>query len=154
MIDRMISYQLHGRANLEFTPSGVCCDVVVPLCAPSEEAAGPQEAGLELAGGTGSRLEGLRVLVVEDDFDVALSLRSMLSSLGCEVIGPVSTAEDACEITSAPVARSLLYQRCPFLFVTGFANINMLPDDLRGQRVLLKPVDREELCSTMHELVA
>jgi len=118
-----------------------------------------------------SRYSGLRVLVVEDDFLVARSLQILLSGLGCEVIGPASTADEACELirarpvdgalldialtpgTSAPVARALLYRGRPFVFVTGYANIAMLPDDLRGYRVLHKPVDRETLVSAIHEFV-
>ena len=116
-------------------------------------------------------LKGLRVLVVEDDFDVAEGLRAVLVSAGCEVVGPVSTVEDACELaktatldaavldialspgTSAPVARALLYRGCPFVFVTGFSNVDMLPEELRGYRVLLKPVDAETLRSAIHSLV-
>jgi len=116
-------------------------------------------------------LKGLRVLVVEDDFDVAEALRAVLVSAGCEVVGPVSTVEDACELaktatldaavldialspgTSAPVARALLYRGCPFVFVTGFSNVDMLPEELRGYRVLLKPVDAETLRSAIHSLV-
>ena len=116
-------------------------------------------------------LKGLRVLVVEDDFDVAEALRAVLVSAGCEVVGPVSTVEDACELaktatldaavldialspgTCAPVARALLYRGCPFVFVTGFSNVDMLPEELRGYRVLLKPVDAETLRSAIHSLV-
>ncbi|MHC4416593.1 MAG: response regulator [Planctomycetota bacterium] len=116
-------------------------------------------------------LDGLRVLVVEDDFDVAESLKAMLSALGCDVVGPASTSEEACRLvkevpidaaildialspgTSAPVARSLLYRDCPFVFVTGFGNIDMLPEELRGYRVLLKPVDRATMSTTIHDLV-
>jgi DNA-binding NtrC family response regulator len=118
-----------------------------------------------------SDISGLRVLVVEDDFDVAEALRSALESAGCEVAGPVSTVEEACELaknspldaavldialspgTSAPVARALLYRGCPFVFVTGFSNVDMLPEELRGYRVLLKPVDGETLRSAIHSLV-
>ena len=116
-------------------------------------------------------LEGLRVLVVEDDFDVAEALRAVLASAGCDVAGPVSTVAEACELaknapldaavldialspgTSAPVARSLLYRGCPFVFVTGFSNVDMLPEELRGHRVLLKPVDSETLQLAIHSLV-
>ncbi len=116
-------------------------------------------------------LKGLRVLVVEDDFDVAESLRAELESGGCHVVGPVSTVEEACDLaktqaldaavldialspgTSAPVARALLYRGCPFVFVTGFSNVDMLPEELRGYRVLLKPVDAETLRSAIHSLV-
>ena len=118
-----------------------------------------------------SDIKGLRVLVVEDDFDVAEALRTVLASAGCEVVGPVSTVEEACKLaktspldaavldialspgTSAPVARSLLYRGCPFVFVTGFSNVDMLPEELRGYRVLLKPVDSETLRAAIHSLV-
>lgn len=116
-------------------------------------------------------LTGLSVLVVEDDFDVAEALRVVLANAGCKVVGPVSTVKEACELaktqpldaavldialspgTSAPVARALLYRGCPFVFVTGFSNVDMLPEELRGFRVLLKPVDGETLRSAIRTLV-
>ena len=112
-------------------------------------------------GSTG--LTGYRVLVVEDDFLVAQRLKRQLTSLGCEVIGPAATVDVARNLireheldaaildiamtpgTSAPVARDLQYRDLPFVFVTGSGNLRMLPDDLRGQRVLMKPLDRETL---------
>lgn len=117
-------------------------------------------------------VKGLSVLVVEDDFDVAEALRVVLAEAGCRVVGPVSTVQEACELaktspldaavldialspgTSAPVARTLLYRGCPFVFVTGFSNVDMLPEELRGHRVLLKPVDGETLVSAILSLVA
>lgn len=116
-------------------------------------------------------LDGVRVLVVEDDFDVAEALRLVLATAGAEVIGPVSTVEAACELakaqpldaavldialspgTSAPVARTLLYRGCPFVFVTGFSNVEMLPEELRGHHVLVKPVDDRTLRAAIHMLV-
>jgi len=116
-------------------------------------------------------LDGVRVLVVEDDFDVAEALRLVLATAGAEVIGPVSTVEAACELakaqpldaavldialspgTSAPVARTLLYRGCPFVFVTGFSNVEMLPEELRGHHVLVKPVDGRTLRAAIHTLV-
>lgn len=110
---------------------------------------------------------GFRVLVVEDDFLVAQRLKRQLVSLGCEVIGPAGTVEIARNLireteldaaildiamtpgTSAPVARDLQYRDLPFVFVTGYGNLRMLPDDLRGHRVLMKPLDRE----TLHEAI-
>ncbi len=116
-------------------------------------------------------LKGLRVLVVEDDFDVAEALRVELESAGCDVVGPVSTVEEACDLaktqaldaavldialspgTSAPVARALLYRGCPFVFVTGFSNVDMLPEELRGHRVLLKPIDGPTLRAAIQTAV-
>jgi DNA-binding NtrC family response regulator len=116
-------------------------------------------------------LAGLRVLVVEDDFLVAKSLATLLGAMKCEVVGPASTADEALVLikstpidaalldirlspgTSEPVARALRYRGCPFVFITGFGNLGALPDDLRGYRVLHKPVDLAMLESSMREML-
>src|SRR5690606_6133898 len=40
-------------------------------------------------------LEGLKVLVVEDEMMVSMLIEDMLGDLGCEVIGPASRLEEA-----------------------------------------------------------
>jgi CheY-like chemotaxis protein len=115
-------------------------------------------------------LKGFRVLIVEDEFLAAKALETVLRDLGCEVVGPASTAEDACDLikrqpvdaaildinlspgTCEPVARALRYRSRPFVFITGYSNINVLPDDLRGHRILTKPADRMTLASAVHQL--
>jgi DNA-binding NtrC family response regulator len=110
-----------------------------------------------------SSIAGLKILVVEDDFLVAKALAEMIESMGAEVVGPASGADEACRMvkreridvailditltpgSSAPVARALLYRNRPFIFVTGYGNIQLLPDELRGYIVLAKPVDAETL---------
>lgn len=106
---------------------------------------------------------GLRVLIVEDNFFIARSLARELNDLECIVVGPVSNVNDATRMardeeldlaildinltpgTSEPVARALQYRRTPFLFITGYNNLNVLPDDLRGRRVLHKPIELTSL---------
>ena len=118
-----------------------------------------------------TRFNGLKILVVEDDFFVAKSLALLLVALGCDVVGPASTSAEALEFiktgpidaavlditlspgTSAPVARALLYRGYPFTFVTGYSSLGMLPDDMRGYRVLHKPVDCDTLCSALDEMM-
>ncbi len=117
-----------------------------------------------------SEFDGLRVLVVEDDYHVASALEQTLTRLGCEVVGPTATADEACELikhevidaaildvrlapgTSLPVATALLSRNRPFVFVTGFADLGMLPEELRGHRVLHKPVEGATLRSAVREL--
>jgi two-component SAPR family response regulator len=94
----------------------------------------------------------------------------MLTQLDCEVIGPAARPEEACRLvrqfdpdaaildvnlspgTSAPVARALLMKGRPFTFVTGYSSIKALPDDLRGHRVLAKPVTKEMLADAVREM--
>jgi DNA-binding NarL/FixJ family response regulator len=40
-------------------------------------------------------LAGLRILIVEDEFLVAMLVEEMLQNLRCEIVGPVSTLEEA-----------------------------------------------------------
>ncbi len=42
-------------------------------------------------------LQGLRVLVVEDELLVAMLIEEMCADLSCEVVGPVATLEEAIE---------------------------------------------------------
>ena len=118
-----------------------------------------------------SRLKDLRVLVVEDEYLVAKSLENVLRALGCHVVGTASTVEQACDLirrneiqaalldinlspgTCEPVARALRYRQIPFVFLTGYSNLNMLPDDLRGFRIVTKPADAATLARVLRETV-
>ena len=118
-----------------------------------------------------AQFNDVRVLVVEDDFAVAEELRVMLNDMGCDVVGPTPTVEEACRLvenmridvavldislspgTSAPVARSLLEQGCPFLFVTGYLSFGELPEDLRVYPILEKPVTRSEMARAIRALL-
>ena len=45
-------------------------------------------------------LNGMRVLVVEDSWDVVTGLKSLLETWGADVVGPVATADDALRLVS------------------------------------------------------
>lgn len=108
-------------------------------------------------------LAGCRVLVVEDNFLFASTLVRALEHMGCQVIGPCSgVAEAASSLgagdphlgilditvvggTSADVAYELRRRRRPFIFITGHSTADMLPEDLRAERRLTKPLDMGRL---------
>jgi CheY-like chemotaxis protein len=82
-------------------------------------------------------LDGLHVLVVEDEAAVALMLDDFLAERGAVVVGPVADAESALQLiaaeridgavvdyglvggTSLPVADALMARGVPFLFASG-----------------------------------
>ena len=86
-----------------------------------------------------SALRDRRILIVEDEYLVAMSLRDALESLGSVVVGPVPSVEKAIKTIEAgpeidaaivdvnlggvmayPVADLLLARNIPFVFTTGY----------------------------------
>ena len=116
-------------------------------------------------------LRGLRVLVVEDNYVLAESMKWALEGLGCDVVGPAPTSERALELlsdlvvdaaildidlkgkSSAPVAEHLLDAGLPFLFLTGYESAALLPESLHERRCLNKPVDPEALATALADEV-
>lgn len=115
-------------------------------------------------------LRGVRVLIVEDDFLVANSLRNKIEDMGCEVVGPAPSIDSAKHIiseepldgaildvniiggSSEPIARALTDREVPFFFITGYASPEIISKDIRQRLSLRKPVDVQVLESTIRSL--
>jgi CheY-like chemotaxis protein len=107
-------------------------------------------------------LQGLRVLVVEDEAAISLLLEDMLLDFGCEVIGPaarLAAALDAVERETVdlaildvnvagepiyPVAETLARKGVPFVFSTGYGSAG-IKDAYRDRPVLQKPFAQHDL---------
>jgi DNA-binding NarL/FixJ family response regulator len=109
-----------------------------------------------------AELRGLRILVVEDEFLVAMELEAMLQDLGGEVIGPLARLDEA--VASAlettldvavldvniggrlvtPVADALAARAIPFVFCTGYDG-SSLPGRHAAAPILMKPCQAHEL---------
>jgi DNA-binding response OmpR family regulator len=117
-----------------------------------------------------ARLQGLKVLVVEDDFLVAMLLEDMLESAGCVVSGPIprlaealdAARREACDAAVLdvnlageriyPVAEILARKNVPFVFVTGYGSA-VLPSEYAERPRLCKPFKMAELLDTLSQLV-
>lgn len=111
---------------------------------------------------TGKKLVGLKIMVVEDEYLVALDLKQMIESLGATVLGPIARATPALEMarrqqldgalldvslvgeTSVIVAEELLARGIPVILTSGY-DISALPIRLQGLPYLPKPVDMRAL---------
>jgi CheY-like chemotaxis protein len=107
-------------------------------------------------------MTGLRMLLVEDDGLVAMTVEDLLEDLGCEVVfsaGSVASAlgwlEAGGEVDGAlldvnlggemvfPVAEALAARGAPFAFATGYGDV---PDGrFAGVPVVSKPIRRAQL---------
>ena len=110
----------------------------------------------------GDTLEGLRVLVVEDEAAISLLLEDMLLDFGCEVVGLAARLPAALDIAERetldlaildvnvagepiyPVADALEARRVPFVFSTGYGSAG-IQDRFRDRPVLQKPFAQHDL---------
>lgn len=101
--------------------------------------------------------------MVEDNFLICESLCAFLIDCGCEVIGPAARVDAAlslCESaridgafldinlgheTSLPIADRLRQQGVPFIFLTGYGDLNALPARHAAVLRLGKPFNYDEI---------
>jgi CheY-like chemotaxis protein len=107
-------------------------------------------------------LDGLRILVVEDEVLALMTLEDILRDAGCAIVatvsrvGPALEAAREAEIDIAlldvnlagervyPVAEVLAARRVPFLFVTGYSR-EMLPARYATRPLVTKPFTPAQL---------
>lgn len=107
-----------------------------------------------------------RLLVAEDDAVIALDLESTLASLGCEVVGPVSSLRDALRLAqdatldgavldvglnggaAYPVIDRLAERNVPVFLVTGYDDA-VLADRVRSLPRLTKPFHGPQLAGLL-----
>src|SRR5215475_4488634 len=115
-------------------------------------------------------LEGVRVLVVEDEYLVAILIEEILESAGCIVMGPIPRLREALDAVDHndydaavldvnlagerinPVADALSERNVPFLFVTGYG-ANALPSEYAKRPHICKPFRMAELLGALSSVV-
>lgn len=113
------------------------------------------------------RLHDLNVLIVEDNFLVAMAMQRALMAKGCRILGPVASVDEGLALAedgdldvaildinitggvSQPIADVLERRGLPFFFISGYGSPRMLPDRLRSVLLLPKPVNAQTLLETL-----
>lgn len=114
---------------------------------------------------------GKSVLLVEDEFLLAMLFQDMLEDMGLEVVGPFRNVADAIdalrrgrrvdmglldidlgEETSLKVADALCERDIPFMFATGFGSMPI--DGYDDAEVLSKPFTETQLLECLRSLLS
>lgn len=112
-----------------------------------------------------------RILVVEDNALLAISLEDLLKQAGAKVVGPAVTLDEAERFATEedlsaalldirleddeiwPVARVLAVRGVPFVFSTGHFDQNSLPAEWAGRPILTKPVGRQKILDALTDVI-
>lgn len=116
------------------------------------------------AAGIAGRLEGMRILVVEDEFLLADEIVDWLVLHGAEPLGPAATLPQALDLIEQntdvdgavldinlagtmvfPLALELKRRGVPLLFASAYAEDVVLPDELKGTLRVKKPFSEAQL---------
>jgi DNA-binding response OmpR family regulator len=108
-------------------------------------------------------LDGLRVLVVEDNYFIAVEMCRALRAAGAEIIGPardlatglgaIRAGHVDCAVLDINLRGLMAFQLAtelrardiPTIFATGY-DTSVVPDELADTILLEKPVDMKALC--------
>jgi two-component SAPR family response regulator len=119
---------------------------------------------------TAPSLRGLRVLIVEDNFVVADALKYLIEGYDGAVTAMAPSVARALEVlvrapvdvavldinlnesTVVPLAEHLQARRVPFLFLSGYGDLELLPEHLRDRPRLDKPVEADRLLRALCDL--
>jgi CheY-like chemotaxis protein len=169
IITASIEGQLAGKASFDWQREGLQCVLSVPR---DDSILGNGMGGRHARDGQAValpreiRLTGNRIMVVEDEALVAMSLCQSLDELGFEVIGPFSRIADAIvalknhRVDAAvldvnlggelvyPLAEALVADQVPFIFVTGYGT-DEIEQRFARTPVLQKPIERDALRSIL-----
>lgn len=107
----------------------------------------------------GTDLAGRRILIVEDEFLLAMELEALLEQRGCMVLGPVSSVGQALVLLdgeqpelalldvnlkgerATPLAAALRERGVPFVLITGYGGAQLSEPELRDAPRVDKPVE-------------
>ena len=169
-----------GSAKMLVEADGVRWDIRFPLPADlsvSDKVAGPgvEERAVD-AGETARpvragarRLEGKRILVVEDEPLLAMDIAGQLEDAGAHVVGPAANASEALSLIEQyrcdaalldanldghpvdAIAASLTRKGVPFVFVSGYGR-ESLPAAFHDAELLPKPFNASQLLEVAGKL--
>jgi light-regulated signal transduction histidine kinase (bacteriophytochrome)/CheY-like chemotaxis protein len=178
LIERALSMETEGSAIVHYLRTGVVCEIFLPaaaityLDADAQAGTNLQKEVLPIAAVPNVEpSEAVRILVVEDSFVISELLVQMIDLLGWVAVGPATRRSKALELATSEmfdaamldidlngekswdVALVLRARGIPFVFTTGYNLSHVLPDDLAGSAVMVKPYNPTDIEQRLREVI-
>jgi light-regulated signal transduction histidine kinase (bacteriophytochrome) len=174
IVERTVGFDLQGKTEILFAPAGFEADFFIPrehIASVSERGSAPQafEEGASKPILLPDRpLEGITVLLVEDNMLIALEAEEMLIDLGAKLVVSASTLKAAEGAISAhefgfamldisigrsrsfDFARRLGTTGMPYIFASGYGDQVALDSDHSASIIIQKPYERDHLRRAIH----
>jgi two-component sensor histidine kinase len=159
-----------GGVDLRYEPDGVVCVLRTPALPSGPEAPEPRPS--PGAAPSDRPLSGRRILLVEDERLVGIDMARRFEEAGAIVSGPAVTPEEALALLGegrvdaavldvnlgghrvTAVAEALRARSVPFVFVSGYADLSLLPAELRAAPLVHKPADPSLVVDRIAALLA
>lgn len=174
LIERALALETGGHAAIHYRPSGVVCEIVLPMSSLLAQSVGSiaRSAKPTEVVAVDAIPARLKLLVVEDSVLVILELEGLCQDLGWELIGPATRLDAGLALArtgtfdaalldvnlngemSWAIADVLLARGIPFGFGTGYGHTNMLPTHLEGSQIFAKPYRFEQVANGLREMMA
>ncbi|RUO98465.1 MAG: GAF domain-containing protein [Hyphomicrobium sp.] len=171
LIDRSIPFDLGGKSDIQFDPAGVKALLVIParFIRKGEETAVFSRVPAPTSQ-SNNALEGLRILLVEDQLLIALEAEDILLRHGAHSVSPTASSADAlllldaldfdCAVldvnlgdgTSLPVAEELTRRRIPYVFATGYGEAELISPNSVAAPFIRKPYEAAGLIGLLKSL--
>jgi two-component sensor histidine kinase/DNA-binding response OmpR family regulator len=169
-----------GSAKMIFEPGGITWKISLALPPSEATGAAPEMFKRDLdrsiaelkreTADANAPLEGLRLLIIEDEPLIGLDFADMLKKAGAEVALPIGSEREALQVierdhfdvalldanlhgrSADQIAAALTRRNVPFIFVTGYGRQGV-PASYGQAPVLAKPVSAEQLLDTIANIV-
>ena len=116
-------------------------------------------------------LVGRHILIVEDELLIAWSIKAIVESLGCAVLGPVSSVDAAFELlrnnvpdaalldvnlqgeSVMPLAEECQLRKIPFAIVTGYGRLRLSDSLLNTAVRVRKPFNKDDVANALCSVI-
>lgn len=182
LLEEVTGRELDGEVVSDFRGGGLRVRITGSPKSLAEPAAAPARAAGAAAGPPAaagasqgppppaktSKVEGMRVIIVEDAVLLAMELEAGLEEAGAEVLGSAALVEEAMQLVDLPidaavldcnlngfsvepVAEALAARGVPFVFATGYGENRGAPEGFDAP-IIRKPYDVAQIAAALAEL--